>query len=135
MFNRINLSQLGKFTIIGITNTAISYIFFYVLYNYFLIGNVFYSQCLGYAAGIVWSFIWNKKWTFSFTNISYSVFFSFLFLQLILLITSAFLLAIAKASINWNINLIWVVVTAIITIINFLFTKFLVFKDNGELNR
>lgn len=128
MFDNIIFTQLSKFVIIGISNAAISYVFFYILYNNVLAGNAFYSQCLSYAAGIVWSFIWNKKLTFSAKENSWSSFFSFLIFQLILLVASAFLLVIAKENLDWNINLIWICVMAIITIINFLFTKYLVFK-------
>tara|TARA_R110001599_G_scaffold262322_1_gene462812 strand:+ start:13283 stop:13672 length:390 start_codon:yes stop_codon:yes gene_type:complete len=128
MINKISLMQLIKFVMIGASNTAISYVVFFTLYSNLLAGDAFYSQCLSYAAGIIWSFFWNKRWTFSDKKQSWVAFYPFLILQLILLFISAFFLDIAKDNLDWDINLLWVSVMAVITIINFVLTKFLVFK-------
>ncbi|MDO6444983.1 GtrA family protein [Colwellia sp. 1_MG-2023] len=128
MFDKDFVKQLTKFLIVGASNTALSYIVFFISYNYFLSKDAFYSQCLSYSAGIIWSFFWNNKWTFSKANKSWSAFYPFLILQLFLLLISAFLLDIAKAQLNLSINLIWLGVMVVITILNFFLTKHLVFK-------
>ena len=55
--------QLLKYSIVGIFNTAIGltviYFFFNVLNFNYIVANI-----IGYACGLVNSFIWNKKWTF-----------------------------------------------------------------------
>ena len=128
MRNKAFFIHLVKFIIIGASNTIISYIVFSILYNKLLAGDVFYSQCLSYTAGIIWSFIWNKRWTFSEKPNRWASFAQFLTLQLILLLISAFALDIAKGNLDWNINLIWGCVMAVSTAINFVMTKYLVFR-------
>lgn len=51
-----------KFLIVGVINTSITYIV-YVLLRLF---NIAPELCniIGYAAGVINSFIWNKKWVF-----------------------------------------------------------------------
>ena len=55
--------QLFKFSIVGIFNTAIGltviYFFFNVLSFNYIVVNI-----IGYACGLVNSFVWNKNWTF-----------------------------------------------------------------------
>jgi len=128
MHNNALFIHLVKFIIIGASNTIITYICFFILYKTLLAGDAFYSQCLSYAAGIIWSFIWNKRWTFSEKPNTWASFASFLTLQLMLLLISAFALDIAKGNLDWNINLIWGCVMAVSTAINFVITKYLVFR-------
>lgn len=120
--------HLVKFLIIGASNTVISYTVFFVLYNTVLAGNAFYSQCLSYTAGVLWSFLWNKRWTFSENPNRWASFPSFMVLQLMLLLISAFALDAATGNLHWNITLIWMCVMAISTAINFVITKYLVFR-------
>ncbi|MBN1545628.1 MAG: GtrA family protein [Syntrophaceae bacterium] len=121
-------SQLLKFLIVGISNAIVSYTVFLVVYKFVLFGNAFVSQCLSYAAGILWSFNWNKNWTFSRTKHQWDVFIPFVMVQVMLLFLSAFSLSIAHEHLHWNINIIWVCVMAVITLMNFSATKYLVFK-------
>ncbi len=55
--------QAAKFGLVGIANTAIHYIVFYVLYV--LLG-VYYllSSTIGYGAGLLNSYVVNRAWTF-----------------------------------------------------------------------
>jgi putative flippase GtrA len=93
-----------------------------------LVGDALSSQCVSYTAGIIWSFIWNKRWTFSENPNRWTLLAPFLILQLMLLLMTALALAIAKENLDWNINLIWVCIMAVSTVINFFFSKYLVFK-------
>lgn len=128
MHNKSSYTQLIRFVIVGVSNAVISYIVFFILYSKLLAGDAFYSQCLSYAAGIIWSFFWNKKWTFSEKKHSWAVFSRFLILQLVLLFVSAFFLDLTKNNLNLNIYLIWVCVMAVITFLNFVLSKSLVFR-------
>ena len=121
-------NQLSKFIIVGLSNTIISYIVFFVFYNFILISNAFSSQGISYAAGIFWSFFWNRKWTFSEKNHSLKTFIPFFIVQITLLFISAFSMSYATQHLSWNVNYIWFFVMAIITIINFVLSKFIVFK-------
>ncbi|MBN2284947.1 MAG: GtrA family protein [Tissierellales bacterium] len=128
MFEKLINPQLLKFIVVGISNTLISYIVFFGFYNFVLLGNAFLSQCISYAAGVLWSFNWNKKWTFSGKKHRWSVFIPFATVQVTLLFLSAFSISIANHNLNWNVNLIWLCVMVIITVINYNISKYLVFR-------
>ena len=55
--------QLFKYSVVGIFNTIIGLSVIYFLFNVLNFSYIF-SNILGYACGLVNSFIWNKKWTF-----------------------------------------------------------------------
>lgn len=55
--------QFIKFNIIGISNTVVDFVLYYILTAVGL--NYLVSQVISYGAGIVNSYIWNTKWTFS----------------------------------------------------------------------
>ncbi|MCH5216220.1 MAG: GtrA family protein [Muribaculaceae bacterium] len=55
--------QLIKYGLVGVSNTAVTFIVF-VLLNSILCVNFYISNVLGYIAGVINSFIWNKKWVF-----------------------------------------------------------------------
>lgn len=61
--NRTTAVQLAKYAIIGGMNTVITLIVIWVCTK--LIGINFYvSNIIGYIAGLINSFIWNKTWVF-----------------------------------------------------------------------
>lgn len=128
MHNKAFFLHVVKFAVVGASNAIISYIVFFILYNEVLVGDAFRAQCGSYSAGIIWSFVWNKKWTFSEKANGWASFAPFLILQLMLLLISAFALDVAKGNLNWDINLIWACVMTASTIINFTVTKYLVFR-------
>jgi putative flippase GtrA len=79
--------------------------------------------------GILWSFTWNRKWTFSEKEHSWKAFIPFLIVQLSLLLVSASSISFTEQHLpGWNINIIWIVIMVFMTFANFLLTKHLVFK-------
>lgn len=55
--------QLFKYSIVGLFNTVIGFTVIYFFFNV-LNFNYIVANIIGYACGLVNSFIWNKKWTF-----------------------------------------------------------------------
>lgn len=125
---RVIQYQFVKFLIIGLTNTAISYLVFWLSYNLFLHKNVFLSQCCSYFAGIVWSFYWNHKWTFSSKKKRLPLFVKFMTVQISLLLLSAGIMSICSKDYFFNVNIIWLIVMGFMTLLNFLLSKIIVFK-------
>lgn len=123
-------AQAGRFLLVGVSNTILSYVLFLFLYYSLLKGMTFWSQCISYAAGIIWSFAWNRKWTFSGVGNWKKQFPRFLIVQTLLLLISAFVLTAASRYFSWNINLLWAATMAFVTILNFILTKFLVFEGD-----
>jgi len=61
---KTTLIQAIKYGVVGISNTFITFIVITLMMK--LLGySDFISNIVGYVAGVVNSFIWNKKWTFS----------------------------------------------------------------------
>ena len=58
-----NIGQLIRYAVVGVGNTLLTLITILVCKS--LLGiNPYISNALGYAVGLVNSFIWNKKWVF-----------------------------------------------------------------------
>lgn len=55
--------QLVKYGLVGVGNTAITF-FVFVFLNSVLCVNFYVSNVAGFVAGVINSFIWNKKWVF-----------------------------------------------------------------------
>lgn len=121
--------QLSKFVVVGISNSIISYLVFIITFNSLLIGNAFASQAISYSAGILWSFFWNEKWTFSSERRKSILLISFFFLQITLLVLSSLMMGFAEKYLDCNITLMWFLVMGFITVINFILSKTLVFKS------
>lgn len=74
LFQNSIIKQFIKFGIIGLSNTALSYIlylfFLYLFEKYDLFVNYDYliSSVLTFAICIVWSFYWNNRFTFKSEN-------------------------------------------------------------------
>ena len=60
-------NQLFKYSVVGIFNTIIGLTVIYFCFN-ILSFNYIFANIIGYACGLVNSFIWNKKWTFKSTK-------------------------------------------------------------------
>jgi putative flippase GtrA len=124
--------RLIKFLTVGLSNTLISYVAFIILYNYIIVHNAAASQSLSYFTGILWSFFWNKKWTFGGDAHNAMTFIRFLVLQFSMLLLSTGGLYLAVDELNFNVNISWFVVMAVITIINYVGSKNWVFRSGQE---
>ncbi len=122
-------AQAAKFLIVGISNTAISYTVFIIFFYFITNENAITSQLFSYTSGILWSFYWNNKWTFDRSNCNKEDFIKFASTQLFLLLLSTVLMHLAATYIQYNLMITWLVVMANITILNFLCSKYLVFKQ------
>lgn len=56
-------NQLIKYSVVGLFNTTIGLAVIFLFYNIFHV-NYIVSNIFGYLAGLINSFIWNKRWTF-----------------------------------------------------------------------
>jgi putative flippase GtrA len=61
------MAQFIKFAIVGVLNSAIQYLVFWLLYS--LAGTQYLlASIIGYIAGMINSYILNRKWTFGSRN-------------------------------------------------------------------
>lgn len=149
-----NINQFSKFILVGCSNFAISFAVFFLFYNYLPLSAFFnralgilgdpFSQNLartgtfsldatlanifGYSAGIANSFIWNKLWTFKAKLQTAMQLRRFLALNLFCLLLSSASLFLFTDYLNWPYLPVWFGTMAGVTLLNFGFSKYWVFR-------
>jgi len=119
-----------KFGITGCSNTLLSYSIFAIMNK--LTGSLLLAQCLGYGAGILWSFFLNSRWTFKEKEKNSSQKYRFIVFQLCLMVSSAIVIKVMVESLGIGANLAWLSVMCIITLINFLGCDRWVFRGSAN---
>ncbi len=119
-----------RFVVVGLSNFAVSFAVFRGLVA--VLGSFEYraafSQVASYAAGTVWSFIWNRRFTFrSKGSISGQVA-RFFVLQAVLALVSSAVIGFLVDVRSFPASLTWLVVMGFITIVNYLVSKKWVFR-------
>ena len=153
--NSSNIRQFSRFIIVGFSNFAVSFAVFYLLYNYWQLSGFFYgllgeagrdledymlqlgagsldatlANIVGYGAGIINSFTWNKLWTFRARHETAVQFSRFLVLNLACLLLSSASLFLFTDYLNWPYLPVWFVAMSIVTILNFLGSRIWVFRN------
>ena len=145
-----DVKQFIKFIIVGCSNFAVSFSVFYVLYchwnvssMYHLAGFSFLSEILfkigipsidamvanilGYSAGVLNSFFWNKIWTFQVKQGTVKQFKRFFMLNMVCLVGSTVGIFIFVDILELPYKVVWFVIMSILTIINFIGSKVWVF--------
>lgn len=122
------LKQAIKYGIVGASNTLITAVVIWIMMKCVGLSDVV-SNVIGYVAGVLNSFIWNKQWTFrssagwKSSGARFGVVFAVCYLlQLALL----FILDAALPIDGYYIQLI---AMAFYTVINFIFNKYYTFKE------
>lgn len=125
--------SLPRFLAVGVTNTLISFGVFMGMLR--ILGGVpqraAIAQATAYAAAIVWSFAWNRRWTFGVDGPWARRFARFVALQLVLLVLSAGALHLTVDLAKIPPAPAWVSVMAVVTCINYVGQRRFVF-GRGE---
>lgn len=124
------LKHISRFSVVGVTNTMIDFIMFTV-FKGFIGANYTLSQVIGYSCGVINSFIFNKKWTFSDNDNKrkmYKEVVRFIIVNLLSLAVTLVSMNILVKSLSVNVYISKVIVTFLAQIINFLAYKLLVFN-------
>lgn len=126
--------RFTKFLIIGLSNTALSYGVFILFLNLLadMAAPAAVAQAIGYATGIVWSYFWNRKWTFESRKPVLKEGAAFLLSQLGLMALSSLSLYILIDHMNLQPTMSWIMVMGGITILNFLILKKCVYTTDAE---
>ena len=154
-----NLKQFSKFIVVGFSNFIVSFVVFYLFYNYWKLSAIFYSllgqagrnlenivlqagaasldatlaNIVGYSAGIINSFTWNKLWTFEAKKKTAKQFGRFLVLNLFCLLLSSAFLFVFTDYLGWAYLPVWFITMGIITLVNFAVSKYWVFIEENQL--
>lgn len=122
------LKQAIKYGVVGASNTLITAIVIWIMMKLVGLSDVA-SNVIGYIAGVLNSFVWNKRWTFQSTagwkssGIRFGVVFAVCYL---LQLGFLFVLeAVLPIDAYYN----QLIAMAFYTVINFLFNKYYTFKE------
>ena len=154
------IKQFKNFLIVGLANFAVSFAVFYLLYNYWQLSGPFYrllgesgrsledlvlqfgagsldatlANIIGYGAGIVNSFTWNKFWTFKARHGTGSQILRFMVLNFSCLLLSSASLFCFTDYLNLPYLPVWFMTMGIVTLVNFGVSKYWVFRVLGDLS-
>ncbi len=127
--NALLSPHLARFVVVGLSNLVISYSTFWLslrlLDGFVLRGTA--SQVLAYAVGTLWSYYWNRRWTFRSEAPAVNEATRFVILQIALAITSAALIGAAVDWLRLPEMLAWLAVMGVITMVNYALSKLWVF--------
>lgn len=150
-----NIRQFSRFIVVGFSNFGVSFAVFYLFYNHWQLSDPFFSllggagrgledmllrygfdsldatlaNIVGYSAGIINSFTWNKLWTFKAKHETGAQFSRFLILNLACLALSTSSLFLFTDYFGWPYLPVWFITMAFVTLKNFLVSKFWVFRN------
>lgn len=116
-----------KFLIVGLSNTLISYLVFVLGLKLLSLQNTkaTTAQLISYLSGILWSYYWNKGWTFESNNTNGLQ--KFFILQISLAILSTGLIGVSVDYLHFYPTITWLVIMGFITIINYWLSRNWVF--------
>lgn len=130
MKNREEAVRFGKFLVVGIINTSVTYAVYMFLRFCSLSPET--SNAVGYMAGVVNSFIWNKRWVFQTkdTNV-YREIISFFIVFGVCYFTQFYAFSFMLYNLNWNEFLSQFIGMAIYTLLNFIFNRLFSFNTQS----
>ena len=122
-------TQLIKFSMVGVLNTAIHYGVFFYLYSYLEVYHLLASTA-GFCFAVTNSYFVNKHWTFGHTNGYQSQqFFKFLTVNLISLMINLVGMLLLVEAFLLNPLLAQFIMIVITLVVNFIGTKFWSFRQ------
>ena len=122
---RLSEVSLVRFGIVGVSNTAIGFGAFWSLHR--VVGAAA-AQGVAYTLGTLWSYYWNRRWTFKSQGNVASEAARFFSLQVGFLLLSAALLGLLVDHLRQNPTASWIGTSALCTILNFVASRFWAFR-------
>ena len=149
-------NEFSRFIIVGFSNFAVSFTVFFFFYRYAKLSGLMFSvpwpggnnleniltnlgvvsidaalaNIIGYSAGIINSFVWNKLWTFKVKHETAAQFGRFLLLNISCLILSSASLFLFTDYLGRPYLPVWFITMSVVTLINYALSKYWVFADN-----
>ncbi|MEO6603421.1 MAG: GtrA family protein [Polyangiaceae bacterium] len=114
-----------RFGVVGVSNTVIGYTVFRGAHRVLPAAA---SQALSYLLGTLWSYYWNRRWTFKSQGNVASEAARFFSLQAGFLVLSASLLGLLVDHLHENPTVSWLGTAALCTVLNFVASRFWAFK-------
>ena len=121
MINKATALQFGKFAVVGVANTVLSFLIYAALIHV----GVFYviAQVTAFLIGAIQSYVVNRYWTFSLPGFSTATLVRYLSAQLMILALSAALLIVCVEFIGLHKLTAQAVVLPLTSITNFILIR------------
>lgn len=125
LFRRFAEVRVLRFGVVGASNAVIGFTVFRVALHAFA---AFYSQAFAYAIGTLWSYYWNRRWTFQSQGNVTGEAARFFGLQIGFMVLSATLLGLLVDRLRFAAGLSWFAVAVLTTLLNFVLSRYWAFK-------
>ncbi|MEC0124914.1 GtrA family protein [Paenibacillus pabuli] len=128
MTNR--LAIILKFGIVGVLNTVVDAMVFTLLAA--ACTSALIAQLISYSCGVVNSYWWNGRWTFQDAGRQgkKTEFMRFIITNLVVLALSSLILYICNSTLGWGIVMSKILVTLSGMVINYIASRYWVFRTN-----
>ena len=132
MLNKPRIIQFLRFCMVGLGNTAVDFTVFFLLNQ---VGVLYLlAQVLSYSAGVVNSFILNRKWTFRMTRkTNVAEVGKFIIVNGLSLLLSSGMLYFLHDANNMNLWIAKIAATAVGIAVNFIGSYIWVFAENKPI--
>jgi len=124
-----NARSLVLFSLVGLLNTLIDYLVFFLLYHWF---HDYYLavQVVAYSCGMLNSYLLNKYWTFQKKNVAgRAEVLKFITVNALALSVSSVSLYVVSHNFGLNMFICKTIATGMSLVVNYIGSKFWVFKD------
>ena len=124
-----NARSLVLFSLVGLANTLIDYLVFFLLYHWF---HDYYQavQVVSYSCGMVNSYLLNKYWTFQKKNVpGRAEILKFIMVNALALSVASISLYVVSQNFSSNMFICKTIATGMSLVVNYVGSKFWVFKD------
>src|SRR4051812_44051209 len=126
LVRRLSEVSLVRFGVVGISNTAIGFGAFWSANR--VLRQAAASQGIAYTLGTLWSYYWNRRWTFQSQGKVASEASRFFSLQIGFMLLSSLLLGLLVDHARLPSGLCWLGVSAFVTALNFVASRYWAFK-------
>ncbi|WP_027363524.1 GtrA family protein [Desulfotruncus alcoholivorax] len=124
-----NARSLLLFSLVGLSNTLIDYLVFFLLYHWFY-DYYLAVQVISYWCGMVNSYLLNKYWTFQSKNVpSRAEILKFVTVNALALSVSSITLYVVSHNFGFNMFICKTMATGMSLVVNYTGSKYWVFKD------
>ena len=114
-----------RFGVVGVSNALVSFAVFWASHR---LMPAMGAQCVAYVVGMLWSYYWNRRWTFQSQAKVTSEASRFFTLQIAFMVLSAGLLGLLVDRMHLPSSASWLAVMTLVTALNFLASRFWAFK-------
>lgn len=124
-----NARSLILFSLVGLANTLIDYLVFFLLYHWF---SEYYQavQVVSYSCGMVNSYLFNKYWTFQKKNVpGRAEILKFITVNALALSVASMSLYVVSHNLSLNMLIFKTIATGMSFVVNYVGSKFWVFRD------